>query len=680
MTAIRQLREACAQVWDSTSARISDVIENHYRLSDQTEGDPGAYDLTNNPYWRKVMDCCDDSEVRKVTILKSTQVGGTILTQGIILGCAVVDPAPCMYVLPTKDELRTQRNRMYGNALVSGPPIKKLVPSKSRWSMEVVMVGRMNVNAAWAGSPQRLRGKPCKRVFKSEADVMLFKGDAGNPHKSADERTKQFEYDKLIFDESTPVGDESYIYNEFEKSNKERWMVKCPHCSRRQELRFFPAKSGKHAGCGGVVGYRAADKIEGGRTVQGDLLEPEAAEISAYYRCVNGCRIDQHFKNAMVKTGEWCPEGQRVEDIELHGPWRVGQSPETIAVFTGTPKRSRTHSGFHVWTMMQSKISIGKIAAAYINHVNDGKLRDFFQNWLGFRFRVGHRTPKWDVVAKKYTRAYESGTVPDNVWFLTAAADVQQDQVYWLVMGWAPLRTPYLIGWGEIFQNESSLEDEFGDGIILGSDLRRLVPALLYPRWPVNGVNPRGKTSLPVRLAGVDSNYRTSEVHDFVRGFGDENRLRCIRGDDKVGTLNFRRSVIEKNTRTGEIYEGGLVQWQIYKNYYQDQTSQRLMAAPNQAGTLHLPNDILPKGKKLLRQLTNVRKNSKGFYEMIDGTIKKDYRDLFGYCEAMADMVVGEAGWTEKAWLLDAKQHARKIAAARAAQEQRKRNEVENDF
>ena len=683
MTAIRQLRESCARVWDSIGGEtIASVIEKHYKLSPATEGDPGSYDVENNPYWRKVMNCCDDPLVRKVTVLKSTQVGGTILTQGIILACAVVDPAPCMYVLPTRDEFATQRNRLYGNALVSNDPIRRLVPPKSKWSMEVVNLGGMNVNAAWAGSPQRLRGKPCKRVFKSEADVMKFKGDEGNPHKSADERTKQFEFDKLIFDESTPVGDDSYIYNEFEKSNKERWMVKCPCCGCRQELQFFPAKSGKHAGCGGFAGYRAPDITVNGSTVRGELLEPEEAKRKAYYICKQGCRIEQEMKNWMIKSGEWCPAGQWIEDIPLTGPWQQGQIPETLPVLRGEPKRARTHSGFHIWTVMQSKISIGKIAAAYINHSNDGKLRDFFQNWLGFRFRVGHRTPPWDIISKKYTRNFTSGTVPDKCWFLTAAADVQEDQVYWMVVGWAPLRTPYLIGWGEIFKDESDADDELSDGIVLASDVKMLVPALMQRRWPVNGVNPRGKTQLPVRLAGVDSNYRTAEVHDLIRSFNDENRLRCLRGDDSVGSsgVNFRRAVIEKNTRTGETYEdGGLVQWQLYKNYYQDNIAQRLLSAPNQPGALHLPEDILPNGKKLLKQTCNVRKDENGYYKQIDGTIKKDYRDLWGYCEAMADMVVGKAGWTEKAWLQDAKDRTRAAATAAKAQEIRDANDIGED-
>jgi hypothetical protein len=216
-----------------------------------------------------------------------------------------------------------------------------------------------------------------------------------------------------------------------------------------------------------------------------------------------------------------------------------------------------------------------------------------------------------------------------------------------------------LIGFGEVFQSTAQGEDD-EEGIILASDLRTIPELILTPRWPVNGMNPRGKKMLPVRKCGIDSNYRTMEVHDLVRFVANEERFCCIRGDDSVGPQNIRRSVISANSRSGLEYEEGLVQYQLKRTYYQDQFAARLLAAPNQEGALHLPSDILPSGKKLLRQCANVKKNDKGYYEMVDRSLGKDYRDLFGYNEGMADLVVGDLGWTEKAWRDDLRDQIRK--------------------
>ena len=237
---------------------------------------------------------------------------------------------------------------------------------------------------------------------------------------------------------------------------------------------------------------------------------------------------------------------------------------------------------------------------------------------------------------------------------------MQEDRVYWSVVGWAPYRTRFLISWGEIFQTEDD------DGILLSSDLKKLIPAMMQRRWNVNGVNPRGKTSLLVRLAGVDSNYRPGEVHDLVRSYQpqqdpNKKRLRCIRGDTMSAGQTSRKSVIERNSRTGEAYEGGMHQWQLNRAHYQDNLSQVLMAAPNQHGALHLPSDILPSGRQYLRQMANLRKDKKGLYEMINGQVGKDHRDLMGYHEAIADWIVGRSGWTEKAWREQERERIREL-------------------
>jgi len=286
-------------------------------------------------------------------------------------------------------------------------------------------------------------------------------------------------------------------------------------------------------------------------------------------------------------------------------------------------------------------------------------MRDFFQNWLGLRFRTTKKVPTWETIVRKFTYDYSWGTVPADCWFLTSGCDVQSDRVYWLVVGWAPARTPYIIEANEIMRleekesdDDEEVDDDEDSGIILASDLARLPAVVLNRSWPVNGKTiVSGRISLPVALAGVDSNHRTHEVHDLVRSVGSE-RLRCIRGDDAVSPKEkYRPSTIERNSRTGKPYPGGLLQWQIYRTLYQDSISDRLIAAADQPGTMRLPEDFLPRGRKIIRQICNVRKNDKGYYETINNALGKDQRDNLGYAEAMADMVLGDLGWKLKDWI-----------------------------
>ena len=631
------LRRALADVWSPRSmTRTSDVIEQNYRLSAITEADPGPYDLRGNPYWRGPIDACSDPDTRIVTILKSTQVGGTITSQGILLARAATDPAPAMIVFPTRDEAQKQRDRIYLNAEASSPLFARMVPPRRQWGMTAIELGAMSANLAWSGSAQRLRGKPCRDVYLSETDVYdVPTDDRGDPHRAAAERTKQF-YNSLIFEESTPVGDDSYIFSRWEKSLKHRWYCPCPHCGAWQELRFFPNRTGKHAGCGGIVGYT----VDG--TPNGDLLDAETARIRAHYVCINGCRIEQNFKNAMVSAGKWVADGQK---IDKRGRVR------------GKPSRDRRHVGYHIWTIHQNKLSIGDIAAAFVDRKADGDLRTFFQDWLGLRYRRQTKLPSWEVVARRFASPYQIGVVPDDVWFLTVGVDVQRTHILFAVVGWAPMRTPYLIDFGEIHQSEETLiglddgsTDEDSATGVTGSDLAR-VPTFLDATYRVDGTTPTGRQSLRPRLVVVDSGYRQRQVYDVVADANEPNKLRAVRGDDSVtAQQRFRAGDADIDAATGKPMKAGLKVWRIFKMGYQEMMEQRLGGAPDQPGSLHLPQNILPAGRKLLRQMLNVRKNKRGVYVPVSHSVGEDYRDCICYAEAAADMVVGAIGWTRAAW------------------------------
>lgn len=653
---INAIRSAVADVWiDQASRNLVEIIETNARLSPLTEADPGPIDLENNPYWRQPIEMALNPSTRKITILKSTQVGGTIISHATLYGLSIVDPAPAMLVFPTRDEARKQRDRIYQNGLVSGREFSRLVPPRRFWNMTAIELGATSANIAFSGSAQRLRGKPCKRIFLNETDVYEFKSGGGDPHKAAAERTKQF-FDYLIYQESTPVGDESYIYAEWLKSQRRRWFCECPHCGTWQDLRFFTFRDGDMAGRGGIAGYRDAS---------GELLDPAEARIKAHYVCVKGCRIDQEYKNSMVVGGRWLMEGQYIDET---------------GITRGEATRDDRHVGFHIWTIHQSKITIGDIAAKFCESTADGKIREFFQDWLGLRYKIARKMPRWEVVAQKYkNETFSAHTLPPAVWFVTIGVDVQEDRIYFGTVGWAPLRTPYLIDWGERFRqadgdvaigfDDEYEADESTAGAMIGSDLAQ-VPTILNTVYPVLGVNPLGLTEMAPRTMGIDTGWRRNQVYDLVAGINDPKRCRAFRGDDKVDpSQRFRPSAADINPDTGKPFHDGLKVWRIYKSFYQEQIDNRLAGAPGQPTVYQWPQDILPRGKKLVRQLTNVRKNERGIYVAVSKSLGEDYRDCLAYAETAADMVVGSMGWSAAAW------HALKQERDRRQQQSRPRDD-----
>jgi phage terminase large subunit GpA-like protein len=648
----RTIRETLAASWrHKRRTDIADLVSQNYRLSPAVEAEPGAYDLADIPWYREILDCMGDREVRELVVLKSTQVVGTVSTQGGMIALAVADPAPAMIVAPTQDESRKVRDRIYLNTLASRPLFRQMVPPERLWNMQAVELGSAILNLAWSGSAQRLRGKPCKRVLLTECDVYEVDDDVGDPVQAAQERTKQF-FDSLIIYESTPVGDDSKVFAKFETCRKHFWWFACPHCSRWQPIRFFLYQRGELAGRGGLAGCRDS---------AGNLRSPDEARERARYICINGCEIDQSWKTSMIRAGRWVAEGQHID--------RNGKLVGAPAV------ASRARMGFHVWSMMSSKITFGDIAAKYCRLVPEGLLRDFFQNDLGLRFRQAKPVPKWETIASTYSTPFTSGTVPTDCLFLTSGIDVQESHLLWVVVGWSHSRTPWLIDWGEFERRTVGGSDstDSGDGmsaesgVIIDSDLSQIEPGILSRTWTVNGLNPIGRAALPVRLLGIDSRYRRAQVLDFVRRM-QTDRVRAMQGVDRLASGKpFDASEVDRDATTGKTVDDSVQRWNIWSAFYQEQMEERLVAAPGGPKAFRLPEDILPGGKKLLRQLTNVRRNQRGVWEKINGQLGEDYRDCLKLAEAAADMVLGPALWEPTAWSAYVAQlnKAREAAAAK---------------
>jgi len=671
------IRAEIAAAWRKREQRpVSEVVSENYRLSRKREAEPGPYNLTDYPYWRLPLDLWIHRKCRRITILKSVQVGGTITFQGAMLATSLLDPSPIMYVLPTEDEAIDSRDRIYENALASSPAFKSMVPPKNFWNKRSIDLGNMKIYLAWSKSLQRVRAKPCKRVFRSESDVFAAATEAGDPRTASDGRMVNF-YGHCSCDESSPVGADSYIANEYDRSNRMGWWCKCPECGMNQLLRFFPFKTGKLAGKGGVVGYHDDD---------GNLMSAGEARRSAYYRCVAGCKISNQFKSLFVRSGIWVA-AETVKQNKDNLQEMIDRDRAAGKLYVGDPDLE--HTGCHVWSMMSAKKTFGDIAYQYIEHVQKGKVRDFWQNWLGLRYRSRKKIPTFEVLAKKYDAGYRRGHVPTDCWFLTGGVDAQKSFCPWLIIGWSWGRTPWLIDWGECHQREvvdEHADDEHAGGVRISSDLAQLPSKILNNLWPVMerveiqnqlgwspGQNLLGRDSLECRLCGIDTNYRMMDLHNFMQAV-DSKRMRHVFGDHNVSRRDkWRSTVIERSARDeAKVYEGGMNAWRFNKSLYQEGVDQRLHAPPGDEGSFRFPLNAESDGEKVMKQLANVKENyqQKKFgeprreWDMIVSHVGQDFRDCFIIAELCADMVVADIGWSKldfmryRTDLLDAQRNA----------------------
>lgn len=641
--AIERIRTARRNAWRSRR-RISapSWCTKRINLSD-TEATKGKLDLTDRPFWIDVLRAIEDPEIAEVAIMASTQVGKTLIMLCAMLWASDNDPAPAMLVTPDQDSCVEARDRCY--ALASEcRPIAPRVPEEHKRNLRHIDLGTCRVYLAWSGSRQRLRGRPCKRVYMTEVDVYRQDKKTGDAHRAARERVKAFRRSKIVY-ESSPTDETSTIGKLYENSDKRKWLVECPHCGKEQELRFFPHKRGEHAGCGGISGLK--DEA-------GNYKTAEQAIADAHYVCLAGCKIEAHLKNDMVRGGRWQPGEQ------------LGR-----------------RAGFHLWSLMSPTLSIGDIVAAFFDHKDAGQLADFFKNWLGLPWTGRDKVPTWKQLGTKLAAVHRRGTVPASAWFLTAGGDVQGDRAYCSIRAWGDGQTSWLVDWREIERGED-IHDE-ASGMTIRSDLVALAQFVLHRSFPIVGEHPLGRREMRVRLLGIDSNYHTADVHHWHRWLGpqfvtDQSRVRLVRGSHQLeDSERYRKSVIERNSRTGEPYEGGLTQWQIRVNYYkQDLMNRFVVDQVGNPGTWYVTGDAVESGRDYLRQVVNeprvMETDNHGRTRMVwkpkSSTIGVDYWDTEVYSRAMADMVIGDRDWNISRW----PEHERKQQQTRRAAPRRRRS------
>ncbi len=639
IAAAQQLERVAADAWmPKVRVEPDDFATGSFYLSESYEGRAVAYDLAERPWWREILQALGDPAVQVLNLMCATQVGKTLALIGSILYVAEHAPAPGLVCLPDQGAATEFRDRLYSNAEESvrrGRLSRVRVPPERRRNMRYIDLGTMRIYLAWSGARQRLRGRPCRYVWLSEIDV--YRGDlkAGDPVASSDQRVKAF-YRSLRFRESSPKADPSRIANlEGLASDRRRWWCECPHCGLWQLPKFFPPKTGPKAGRGGFGGI----KDEGG-----NFLEPDQVRKTAHYVCEAGCKIHQRDKDAFVLSGRWVSVGQYIN--------RAG-------VLKGKPPPSRRSISFQLWAIHSDVLSWGDIAASHAEALAEGTLTDWYGNWLGVPYRSETRIPSWKQLARKLSWPNNRGQVPAEAWFLTLGADVQEDKCLFVVRGWAPGVTSWLVDWG-CFQRDEDDETE-----LVKSDLKRL-GALFMRRWPVMGVNPLGRQTLALKLGNVDSNYRTIDVHEFLRAMPDDwvreepTRIRAVRGDHRMAPdVRYRLRVVETNTRTGQPYEGGLRQWGIYVAHFYNDLAGRLAGDANRAGSWYVTQDAIALGKDYLQQVTN-------FHRVVDfhaktgrrqvlwrprsNMIPVDYWDCEIYALTAAHMAVGDLGWNLEAW------------------------------
>jgi phage terminase large subunit GpA-like protein len=457
------------------------------------------------------MDAFTDPFVEEITVIAASQVGKTEAMFNMLGFIIDQDPGPTLVVLPRENDAKSVSCNRVLPMIEGSYALREHLP---RLSDDITRLeyhlDRMILYFAGSNSPADLASRPIRYLFLDEIDKYpKFSGREADPIKLASERQKTF-WNRKTVKVSTPTTRDGYIFREYEKSDRSRYYVPCPHCGKYQVLLFGQIKWPKKE--------KSTERIKNERL--------------GWYECLHCSKhIKDYQKNRILTRGRWVPEDAEIEDD---------------GTISGNIIKS-THRGFWINSLYSPWLSWSDIAAEFIKSKDYIELlMNFVNSWLAEVWEEKIEETTVDRI-RSLSRDYDEGDVPDDVLVLTAGVDVQKDHFYYVIRGWGYYEESWLIRADRV---------EYWEDVI---------DALFKTEYKKLSSN----ETLPVYMSCVDSGYRTDEVYRFCRQWADKTK--AIKGQEEItGGRFYRASKIDINSRTGSIIRGGLVLWNLNVSQYKD--------------------------------------------------------------------------------------------------------------
>ncbi|MEO0835920.1 MAG: phage terminase large subunit family protein [Cyanobacteria bacterium J06642_3] len=386
---------------------VSEWSEQRRYLSPESSAEPGRWKNDRTPYLSGIMDATCEPGVHQVAVMCSAQVGKTESESNIVGRQIDVDPCPILFLQPTLEMAEAYSKDRFDPMCRDTPVLaEKVLAKKSRDKNNTKFHKKFpggQLTFAGANSPSSLASRPVRFVLCDEIDrYPLSAKDEGDPVLLAKKRTTTF-WNWLLMCVSTPtVKGISRIEKMWEKSDKRRYFVNCPHCDHSQH---FVWERLQYVGKGT------------------DEADPHSG---VYYICENCDRpIEEKNKPKMVKNGQW---------------------QATAVSNDGTV-------GFHLNEIYSLWVRWLDICLNYeASRKDESQHRVFVNTSLGLPYEaVAGEKLDWERLRDRGAASeYTQGTLPNSVIILTAGVDVQGDRLEVVVLGWGLGEELYVIRYEKI--------------------------------------------------------------------------------------------------------------------------------------------------------------------------------------------------------------------------------------
>lgn len=518
----------------------SEWADENRVLTVRLSAEPGHWRTDRTPYLREFMDSVADPKIEEITLVKSTQIGGTEAINNILGYLIDQDPGPALFVMPTETDAKGLTGMRLRTLVRETPAIAaQLGSGKNDLKGSLWDVGRMNLRLAWAESDSSLASMPCRYVFLDElGKYRNTKSEVGADRvELAKERTRTFKFTRKIYKVSTPEDEHDLITREYERSDRRRYFVPCPHCGHYAALVF--------------------NRDDDGHRMHFDSkADPNEirARHSVWFEC-RACeeKLEQKHKQWMLAGGVWCPLGFEVAPD--------GQIDGNVPV--------TSHRGYQIWAAYSPWVDWWDIAAEWLEaQGNPELLKSFVNNVLGEPWREKASDTSVDHIRQR-SLPYESGEVPAEALFLTTGVDVQLDHFWFSTRAWGHGERSWLVRAGRVESWEQlDAEVVMASYLVAGSRDERMEN----------------------RLVLIDSGYHQDEVYDFCR-----RRPELCRPTKGSHTLKrgspFQASSTDRDMR-GQVVKGGLQLWTLNLAYLKRKLTRHIHADPGDPAAWFVHEDI----------------------------------------------------------------------------------------
>lgn len=367
---------------------VSQWCDENMRLSSKGASKPGKWNTDYNPPLREPMDCLSArSPVHDVACQFPIQFGKSALATNALAYWMDYAPAPIMYALPGE----VSQNKWIAQKL---NPMIEVVPAVRRALSSTASRDSANqrtfkdfaggqLYVEHAGSPQRLKSTTVRYLVADELDEFAQAlGTGDDPVKMLNGRTSSFPTTHKRLYISTPsIAGISRINQLYEKSDRRRYHVPCPHCGHFQPLHW----SGLH-------------------------WSPDGKH--AWYGCSEcAACIEEHHKPDMIAAGKWVAENP---DAAMRGYtinclyYQFGLGPRWA-------------------TLVQEWLDAQNDPAALKTFIND-RLAETWED-------PSMRSVKHSLVADR-AEPYKLRTAPRGVLAITVGVDTQDNRLAVHIIGW----------------------------------------------------------------------------------------------------------------------------------------------------------------------------------------------------------------------------------------------------